>query len=198
MCDREGYEVFKIYDDRGISGKSIKGRPALQQLLRDANEHAFDMVLVWKMNRFSRKTLDLLTIVDLLKKKHISFRSLTERHETETPSGVMQFQMMAIIAEFERANIAENVKMGMIARAREGSWNGGQVLGYDVVGHFDDNRKRKQSKLVETVLVLMPYRQKEPRNDDDGRSSNLSADPAAIRNEGVREARGAHCLFSLI
>ncbi|MEK4848169.1 recombinase family protein [Bacillus sp. FSL W8-0183] len=148
MCDREGYEVFKIYDDRGISGKSIKGRPALQQLLRDANEHAFDMVLVWKMNRFSRKTLDLLTIVDLLKKKHISFRSLTERHETETPSGVMQFQMMAIIAEFERANIAENVKMGMIARAREGSWNGGQVLGYDVVGHFDDNRKRKQSKLV--------------------------------------------------
>jgi site-specific DNA recombinase len=59
-------------------------------------------------------------------------------------------QMMAAIAEFERANIAENVKMGMIARAEEGSWNGGQVLGHNVVkSDTDTNRKgKKKSKLI--------------------------------------------------
>lgn len=148
MCQREGYEIYQEYVDRGISGKNIKGRPALIELLSDANEKKFDLVLVWKMNRFSRKSLDLLTIVDMLKNKNIGFRSYTERYETESPSGKLQFQMMAAIAEFERANIAENVKMGMLARAREGSWNGGHVLGYDVVSTGTDNRKRKISKLV--------------------------------------------------
>lgn len=147
-CEREGYIVYKEYVDRGKSGKNIKGRPALQQLLSDAQQKTFDVVLVWKMNRFSRKSLDLLSIVDKLKGKNIGFRSYTEKYETESPSGVLQFQMMAAIAEFERANTAENVKMGMLARAKEGSWNGGQVLGYDVVSTPSDNSKRKLSKLV--------------------------------------------------
>lgn len=147
-CEQEGYVIYKEYVDRGISGKNIKGRPAIQELLHDANQKCFDVVLVWKMNRLSRKSVDLLTIVEKLQNKGIGFRSFTERYETETPSGRLQFQMMAAIAEFERANIAENVKMGMLARAREGSWNGGQVLGYDVVSIPSDNRKRKISKLV--------------------------------------------------
>ncbi|HDR7314293.1 recombinase family protein [Heyndrickxia sporothermodurans] len=147
-CKREGYTIYNEYVDRGISGKNIKGRPAIQQLLHDANQKAFDIVLVWKMNRLSRKSSDLLSIVDRLQNKNIGFRSYTERYETETASGRLQFQMMAAIAEFERANIAENVKMGMLARAREGSWNGGQVLGYDIVTVPSDNRKRKISKLV--------------------------------------------------
>ncbi|WP_394185117.1 recombinase family protein [Metabacillus halosaccharovorans] len=148
LCEREGYVVHKEYVDRGKSGKNIKGRPALQQLLRDAKSKDFDLVLVWKVNRFSRKTKDLLNIVEELEKRNIDFRSYTERYETETPAGKMQFRMLAVIAEFERDNIAQNVKMGMLARAKEGSWNGGQVLGYDVVGVPGENRKRKLSKLV--------------------------------------------------
>lgn len=146
-CDRHGHIIHKEYVDRGISGKNIKGRPAIQQLLYDASQDAFDIVLVWKMNRLSRKSVDLLTIVDQLQKRNIGFRSYTEQYETETPSGVLQFQMMAAIAEFERANIAENVKMGMIARAKEGLWNGGQVLGYNTVKEPSNNRKGEASKL---------------------------------------------------
>lgn len=148
LCEREGYVVHKEYVDLGKSGKNIKGRPALQQLLHDAKSKDFDLVLVWKVNRFSRKTKDLLNIVEELEKRNIDFRSYTERYETETPAGKMQFRMLAVIAEFERDNIAQNVKMGMLARAKEGSWNGGQVLGYDVVSVPGENRKRKLSKLV--------------------------------------------------
>ncbi|TWI59647.1 recombinase family protein [Halalkalibacter nanhaiisediminis] len=65
-----------------------------------------------------------------------------------TYDGKMQFRMLAVIAEFERDNIAQNVEMGMLARAKEGCWNGGQVLGYDVVSAPGENRKRKLSTLV--------------------------------------------------
>lgn len=148
MCEREGYVVHNEYIDRGKSGKNIKGRPALQQLLHDAKSKDFDVVVVWKVNRFSRKTKDLLNIVEELESKNIVFRSFTERYETETPAGKMQFRMLAVIAEFERDNIAQNVKMGMLARAKEGSWNGGRVLGYDVVSVPGESRKRKFSSLV--------------------------------------------------
>ncbi|MBB2483133.1 recombinase family protein [Bacillus sp. APMAM] len=147
-CNHNGYKVFKEYVDRGISGKSITGRPALQQLLIDAKSKEFDIVLVWKMNRLARNILDLLKIVNLLEQKNIAFKSYSESYETTTPQGKLQFHMMAAIAEFERGNIAENVKMGMLARAKEGSWNGGQVLGYDTVEVYIENKKRKHTKLV--------------------------------------------------
>ncbi|MBE4907867.1 recombinase family protein [Bacillus luteolus] len=148
-CDQHGYEVYKEYADRGISGKSIEGRPALKSLLEEAKQNKFDMVLVWKTNRLARNMLDLLKIDNMLQQSGISFRSYSETNlETETTSGKLQFQILGAISEFERNNIAENVKMGMISRAREGSWNGGQVLGYDNIEIPSENRKRKQSRLV--------------------------------------------------
>mgnify|MGYP005748398789 CR=1 FL=1 len=147
-CERQGYVVYKEYSDRGISGKNVKGRPALRELIHDAKKKEFDIVLVWKMNRLARNILDLLNLVKIFEQKNIAFRSYSEKYETETPTGQLQFHMMAAIAEFERANIAENVKMGMIARAREGSWNGGKVLGYDSVEISAENKRRKSTKLV--------------------------------------------------
>lgn len=148
FCKSEGYLVYDEYVDRGISGKNISGRPAIQRLLLDAEQKKFEVVLVWKMNRLARKSLDLMNIVEKLDSKNIAFRSYTEKYETETSTGKLQFQLMAAIAEYERNNIAENVKMGMIARAKEGRWNGGQVLGYDVVEIPSDNKKRKDTHLV--------------------------------------------------
>jgi len=148
FCEKEGYVVYEEYIDRGISGKNISGRPAVQKLLEDAENKKFDIVLVWKMNRLARKMVDLMNIVELLNQKNIAFRSYTEKYETETPTGKLQFQMMAAIAEYERNNIAENVKMGMVARAKEGRWNGGQILGYDVVATFNENKKRKDTHLI--------------------------------------------------
>ncbi|MFF5819305.1 recombinase family protein [Lysinibacillus capsici] len=147
FCEKEGYGVYDEYVDRGISGKNITGRPAIKRLLADAEQKKFDIVLVWKMNRLARKSLDLMNIVEQLNSKNIAFRSYTEKYETETPTGKLHFQMMAAIAEYERNNIAENVKMGMIARAKDGQWNGGQVMGYDVVEKDSENKKRKQTGL---------------------------------------------------
>lgn len=146
-CKKENYDVFNCYSDKGISGKNITARPELQSLLIDAQDKKFNLVLVWKINRLARNILDLLEMIDLLEKHGITFRSLTEHFETETPVGNLSLHMMAAVGEFERGTIAQNVKMGMLARAREGKWNGGQVLGYDIIEIDDDSKKKKENIL---------------------------------------------------
>lgn len=126
--------------------------------MKDSNDKKFDLVVVWKLNRVSRRLIDILNIVDTLDKNSIAFRSLTESFETETPAGKLQLNIMGAIGEFERGTIAENVKMGMIARAREGKWNGGKVLGYDVVEIPSEGKKRKETKLVINEKEAMTVR----------------------------------------
>lgn len=148
-CEKNGNTVYKIYSDEGISGKSIKARPALKELLNDANEGKFDSVMVWKINRIGRNLKDVLDMVDLFDRNNITFKSATEPFDTTTPGGRMHFQMVALIGEFERGTIAQNVKMGMMARAREGRWNGNVVIGYDLkLKEHTTNKKRKDTELV--------------------------------------------------
>lgn len=147
-CESKDDLVVELYEDRGISGKNISGRPGLKKLLDDASKNKFDLVLVWKLNRISRNLYDILKIVDLLDKNNIAFRSLSESFETETPQGRLQLNIIGAIGEFERETISENVKLGMSARAREGKWNGGKVLGYDIVEIPSEGKKRKNTKLV--------------------------------------------------
>jgi DNA invertase Pin-like site-specific DNA recombinase len=147
-CKKMGYVIYKCYSDRGISGKNIKDRPALKELLSDAKAGKFDMVISWKINRVSRKLEDVLKIANLLEKNNITFKSYSEPFETDTPAGRMQFQMMALIGEFERGTIAQNVKMGMIAKAKSGNWCGGRVLGYDLVpNNSPEEEKKGKNKL---------------------------------------------------
>lgn len=148
-CNKNDIEVYKCYSDRGISGKDIKHRPALKELLQDVEEGKVTDVICWKINRLSRKLSDVLKIVDIFEKNNVTFKSYSEPFATDTPAGKMQFQMMALIGEFERGTIAQNVKMGMCARAREGKWCGNKVLGYDVVPiENSQNKKRNETKLA--------------------------------------------------
>ena len=148
-CEKNGNTVYKIYSDEGISGKNITARPALKELLNDANEGKFDSVMVWKINRIGRNLKDVLDMVDLFDRNNITFKSATEPFDTTTPGGRMHFQMVALIGEFERGTIAQNVKMGMMARAREGRWNGNVVIGYDLkLKENTTNKKRKDTELV--------------------------------------------------
>lgn len=148
-CEKMGYEVYKTYSDKGISGKDINHRPQMLALLSDAEKKKFDMVMSWKITRLSRKLKDALEIVDTLEKYNISYRSYSEPFENDTPAGKMQFQVLAVVGEFERNSISQNVKMGMCAKARAGEWCGGSPpLGYDCVPNgVSENEKRTKSSL---------------------------------------------------
>lgn len=149
-ANKNNYEIYKCYSDRGISGKNIKNRHALRELLKDAEEKRFSTVITWKINRVARNMLNLLEIIDILDKKGIAFRSYSEQFETETPMGKFSLHMMGAVGELERGTIAQNVKLGMCAKSKAGEWCGGQVLGYDLV----PLEKQQGAKRTKTVLTI--------------------------------------------
>jgi len=144
--------VIKVYQDAGISGKNIKDRPALCELLKDAGTNTFDLVLVWKLSRLSRSLMDLLSIVDTLNKYKVSFQSYSEKFDTSTPMGKMLLQMLGSIAEFERNTIIDNVKMGMNERFKQGHSKGSIPYGYKY-----ENKKAiivpEQAEIVQHVFT---------------------------------------------
>lgn len=148
FCEKNSYEIVKVYKDEGLSGKSLD-RPSLKELLKECESNQFDMVMVWKINRLSRKQLDFLTVVEHLENHNISLFSYSENIDASTPAGKAMLQMMGSFAELERNMIVENVKMGMTQRAREGKWNGGSILGY--------SSKNKKLVIVENESNLVRY-----------------------------------------
>lgn len=130
-AEQHDFEIVDRYVDEGTSGKSIKGRPQLIRLLKDAEKQKFQVVMLYKLDRLARKLRDQLEIGDTLFNFNIELVSLKENFDTSTPTGIMTFQMFGMIAELERSNIIERGKLGQEQRAREGKYNGGVVLGYN-------------------------------------------------------------------
>src|SRR5690606_19366686 len=113
----------------------------------DAKEGKFDEVLVWKINRLARNSVDLQQIIDTLQKHNVKFRSFTENFETETPMGRFALQMMGAVGELERNTIVDNVKMGMKQRAKSGRHNGKLPLGYHIT-HQPDAKRNEESQIT--------------------------------------------------
>lgn len=153
-CELYNRVIVGEYVDRGVSGKSIEGRYELQQLLRDAQENKFDLVLVWKFNRMARKNIDLLHIVELLQKNNVAFRSFSEDFDTTTSMGKFALQMMGAVGELERNTIVDNVKMGHKQRARTGKHNGKVPLGYRSV-KIDARGRESKIVIIEEEAALV-------------------------------------------
>ncbi|MCM3206537.1 recombinase family protein [Paenibacillus illinoisensis] len=124
--------IYREYIDAGYSGKSIGERPAMQELLSDTAQRRFSTVITWKLNRLTRSHIDQLRIFAIFKKEQINYVSLTEQFDYSTPQGAFALQMLGSIAQLEREQIAENVRLGLQKRSQQGLWNSGNnVLGYE-------------------------------------------------------------------
>lgn len=132
-CEAKGWTIYKIYTDAGFSGANMD-RPGLQGIMKDCEKDVFDMVLVYKLDRLSRKQKDVLYLVEDVFDKHgIFFSSMTENFDTSTPFGKAILGILAVFAQLEREQIRERTMMGKKARADEGKWHGGSTepIGYD-------------------------------------------------------------------
>ena len=104
------------YVDRGVSGAKDR-RPALDELVTDARRRRFDALVCWRLDRLGRNLRHLITLLDELQALGVAFVSLGEGIDCTTPAGRLQLHVLAALAEFERARIAERVRAGL-ARAR--------------------------------------------------------------------------------
>jgi len=111
------WEVYQEYVDHGISGME-ESRPALDRLMKDARKRKFDVLLVWRFDRFARSTKHLVTALEELEGLGIDFCSYQDSIDTSTNHGKLVFTIMGAIAEFERSLIRERVLAG-VRRAKE-------------------------------------------------------------------------------
>lgn len=114
------WSIHKIYIDDGISGKNITDRPQINQLINDIKKGFIKNVLIFKIDRLTRNTADLIYLINLFNEYNCAFNSLCESIDTQTPSGRMFIKIIGIFAEFERENIVERTKLGFERKVKEG------------------------------------------------------------------------------
>jgi site-specific DNA recombinase len=125
------WTIVAVYSD-DASGATTD-RPDLEKMLRAARAGLFDTLLVYRVDRLSRRLGDLVTLLDELTDANVAFRSATEPFDTSTPVGRMLVQMLGVFAEFEREVIIDRVIAGMERKAAKGRWTGGtRPYGYVV------------------------------------------------------------------
>lgn len=107
----------EIFADEGIGGGK-KEREGLSKALAALN--ATDTLVVWKIDRLGRSTIDLLRLLDELQEREIGFQSITEGIDTGTAAGRMVFSMIAAMAQLERENLRERTKAGLRAAKKRG------------------------------------------------------------------------------
>jgi DNA invertase Pin-like site-specific DNA recombinase len=111
-CQRKGWQIHDIYVDNGFSGKK-DFRPQLNRMMQDAHERRFDVVVVWRFDRFARSVSHLLRALETFGALGIQFVSLSEQVDTSTPTGKMVFTVLGAVAELERNLIVERVRAGL-------------------------------------------------------------------------------------
>lgn len=177
-CSAFAIEVFDIFMDLGLSGKSLKNRNELKRLIEACGRKQFDMVLVWKISRLSRNLKDLLYLIDVFERYNVHFTSCSEKFDTSTPVGRMTLQLLGSIAEFERNTIVENVKLGLMEFARKGG-KASSVLGYD---NIDKKLVVNEGEAKIVKLIFSLYTESD---------MNYSAISKYLNSLGIRTKRGS-------
>src|SRR5690349_24780448 len=112
FAETRGWTLAGEYIDAGVSGAK-DSRPELNRLMAEAHKRRFDVVCVWRFDRFARSVSHLLRALETVKALGIEFCSFSEQLDTSTPAGKMVFTVLGAVAELERDLIAERVRAGV-------------------------------------------------------------------------------------
>lgn len=123
---RRGWTDAALYDDSGWSGGRAD-RPALARLMQDAEAGALDVVMVAALDRLGRSLVHLIGTADALQRHKVALVSLREGLDFTTPAGRLQFQIIAALAEFERAMIRDRTMAGLAAARARGRCGGRRI-----------------------------------------------------------------------
>ena len=138
MCkaaiESKGWIYVKTYSDPGVSGRTME-RAGLQEMIQAINDGEIGAVVIYKLDRLSRKQRDTMTIIeDIFLKNDIDLISLNETLDTSTPWGRAMIGILSSFNQMESENIQMRTAMGREAKAKQGGYAGGKPpLGYKAV-----------------------------------------------------------------
>ncbi len=185
FAERMGIDVIGNYIDRAFSAKSDH-RPEFQRMIKDSYKHAFDCIIVWKLDRFSRNRYDSAHYKTLLRKNGVKVISAMESI-SEGSEGILLESVLEGMAEYYSAELAEKVVRGMKENALKGLHNGGQVtFGYKINGERRFERDEVNAPIVEEIFGMYA----------DGKTIKQIVD--YLDDKQIRTSRGGKINFNAV
>lgn len=128
LATERGWQITHEYSD--VESARTTDRPQFTAMLAAAEQRAFDVIVVHKLDRFSRSVTDTLFTLRRLSQAGIGFVSISEQFDYSTPIGKVMLTMLAAFAEWYLDNLAQETSKGKRERATKGRWNGMLPFGY--------------------------------------------------------------------
>ena len=145
---KQGITILGTYTDRAYSAKT-DNRPEFQRMVKDSGKHLFDVVIVWKLDRFARNRYDSAHYKNILRKNGVRLLSAKE-NISDGPEGIILESMLEGFAEYYSAELAEKVIRGMTENALKCKYNGGTVT----YGYTIDSKQYYQIDPLTAPIVL--------------------------------------------
>lgn len=150
-CDRNGYELVKVFSDEGVSDKNKEDRDEFNHMMEFIVDNGISTLVIWKASRLSRKFTDFVNIINDLNKLDCKIISVKDGFDSSKPENKFMMYIQGLIAEMERDNILIQTSAGMYARAKDGYCNGGIApFGYD----YDEEKKELIINKTEAAIVV--------------------------------------------
>ena len=126
-CKFKEWNLIGVYGDKFISGKYMKDRPGLNAVLTLACDKRIDAVVVYKLDRFSRNTIELLDAVSVLEDRDVVFASVCEEVNTKSATGKFFLTMLGALGQMEREQVSERTKAALQLKKDRGEKIGGYI-----------------------------------------------------------------------
>ena len=152
FAEKNGFTVVSTYIDRAYSAKT-DARPQFQKMIKDSAKRLFDVIIVWKLDRFARNRYDSAHYKSILRKNKVKVVSATEPI-SEDSTGILLESLLEGYAEFFSAELSEKVIRGMTENALKCKWNGGGLP----VGYYIDSDKHYQIDTLNAPFVLEAFK----------------------------------------
>lgn len=148
------YNVVGVFTDDGFSGKTLN-RPEMQKLIQAVKTESINIVLIYKLDRLSRRVKDVLDLVELFAEHNVTLFSLSENLDLSSPFGRAALKMSATFSELERETIVERMRLGKDQKAKNGMASRKHYLpiGYD----YDETTSKFVPRSDEKEQVLKMY-----------------------------------------
>ena len=149
LCKFKEYEVFKVYEDAGISAKDMEHRPAFKEMLADMKEGKINYIVAYKLDRVTRSVRDLEELISQLEQYNTYLVCDRDDVNTSTANGRFFVRMLTVLSQLEIEIVSERTKFGLNGAIKSGHLPGTIPLGYKK----DNNKKTVIDETTKDIVI---------------------------------------------
>jgi len=147
FCKFKRYEIYKVYEDAGISAKNDK-RPAYQELMNDVKSHKINVIIAFKLDRLTRSVYDIEKLMNIVNEENCDIDCLADESNTTTSNGRMIMRIMTSVSQNEIEKCSERTKLGLV-----GAIKNGHIPSHTPLGFKRENKKIIIDNLAKDIII---------------------------------------------